>query len=141
MRSEGEEGLAVGLLMKRDAAVRIDDRWIAVWLLVKSLDLRGDVEVALRTQEESVSRSTSPANRPHELMQARLRASRAKPEVLRAAFGVESCEHRNRLDQRGFASAILTNEKRDLGVEFELVERLDGWNRERVHLEIANAVA
>ncbi len=39
MCSEGEKGLAVGLLVKRDAAVLGDERVTAEGLLVKPLDL------------------------------------------------------------------------------------------------------
>src|SRR5438552_2095235 len=133
MRREGDEGLAVGLLVKRDAAVAVDD--------AKSLDLGGNVEVALRAQEEAVARSTVAAHRPHELVQARLGVSRAEVEVLRAALGVESGEDCDRFDQRRFARAILADEERDLGIELELVESLDGRDRERIDLKIANAVA
>src|SRR5687767_1157120 len=108
MRGEGEKGLAVGLLVERDAAVAVDDT-IAAWLRVESLDLGADIEVALGAQEEAIAGPTMAANRPHELVQARLGASRAEPEVLRAALCVESREDRDRFDQRGLARAVLAD--------------------------------
>src|SRR5580704_4020454 len=114
MRSQGEEGLAVGLLVKRDATVLVDDGRIKGRLSVKSLDLGGDVEIALRAQEEAVARAAMAANRPHELVQARLGASRAEAEVLRTALCVESGEDRDRFNQCGLAGPIFADEERDL---------------------------
>src|SRR4051812_36765942 len=140
MRREREEGLAVRLLVERDPAEAIDDPGAAAFC-IETLDLGRDVEVALGAQEEAVLRTAVTADRPHALVQARLGASRAKLKVLRATLCVEAGEDRDRFDQGGLARAVLADEKRDLGIERELVESSDRRNRERIGAEVTDAVA
>lgn len=128
------------LLVQRDATIAIDDAGTRP-IFVESLDLGGDVEVALRAQEEAVARSANPAHRPHEFVQARLRTPRTEPEVLRAALRVEAREDRDRFDQRGLSRPVLADEERDLRIERELVEGPDRRNRERIRARVRDALA
>ena len=90
--------------------------------LVQALDLGGDVEIALSAQEEAVRRPQPSAHRANELVQRRVRRARGEVEVARATLGVEAPGHRQRLDERRFARAVLTDEEGDLGMQLEPVE-------------------
>src|SRR5207237_6652666 len=58
-----------------------------------------------------------------------------------AAFGVEARGHRNGLDQRRLAAAVLAREERHARVELQLIELSDRRDGERVHIEALDLVS
>src|SRR4051794_35933782 len=90
VQQQREEGFAVRLLVKRDAAVASGD--------AEAVDLRGHVEERLGAKEIAVGRI---ARRSNQVKEQRLfgfvvTAHRLEAEVLRAAFLVESGGNRKR---------------------------------------------
>lgn len=65
LHDEREEAFAMRLFVEADAAVRVDDsRAGVVGFCIKSLNLAGDVEVALRSQEILVPRARPASHQP-----------------------------------------------------------------------------
>lgn len=104
-------------------------------LLVQVFNLSGDVEKTFRAEEKSIPRTWQTAAHAEKTMQIRVRLARAETEVFRTALGVETTGHSDGFQQGGFSRSVLTDQKRDLRVKLQGVERAHRRQRERVVVE------
>ena len=133
MLQERDERFAVGLLVQRSAAI-----WCET--TIEALEIRRDIEEALRPQEIPGPWLPSAAHEPQVLVQHGVRRTRGQGHVPAAALGVETGGDRDRLHQRRLAAAVLAREEGHLRVELQLVEVADRWDRERIGLEVLDSV-
>ncbi len=134
VHDERDEGLAVGLLVQRPAAVRGDG-------IGDLLDVRRDREEALRPQEVAGPGTGRAAYQAEVPVQRGVRGTGRDGHVLTAALSVETGGDSDRLGQRRLAAAVLAGQQRHRGVEWKLVQLAHRRDRERVVVEVVDLVS
>ncbi len=76
------------LLVQGPPSVAIDDRRSAR-ALIKTLNLRGDIEEAFRAQEEPIPGAFDSFGNPKIFIENRVRAARIKPKILTPPFRIK----------------------------------------------------
>jgi hypothetical protein len=69
-----------------------------------------------------------------------MRVARREVEIPASPFGIESVGHGNGFEQSRLAGAVLADEIRDLGMQFQSVQCADGGDAERIGVPIGHAV-
>ncbi len=121
---KGEKSFAVGLRVERFAAVGMKDAGIGA---VEAVDLGGEGVETLGAQKITVGAKAGVAFEDQAFLQILgVGGVGGEPEILAAALGVETPFDGDRLDEGGFARAVLADEKRDFGVQRQPVEVANG---------------
>jgi len=114
-----EKGLAVRLLMQRDPAVR-GAHTTTAGATVQTLDPGADVEQALGTKKETVTRAARILDQAQVTVELALGAASSEGEVLRVALGVEAGGDGDRLDEGRLTGSVVADQEGALGVELQL---------------------
>lgn len=86
------------------------------------LDLCCDIKEALRPQKKAILRSPISPRKTNEPVQRRVRSAGGKVEVACPAFRIEPPGNSDGFEERGLAAAILPDEERNRGMQWQNVE-------------------
>ena len=115
VEDEGKEGFAVGLLVERPVAVGWTDVTGFGGFGIELFNFGGDVEEAFSAEEESVARFRVSFGDFEKTVEIGMRRASLKREIPRAALGVKTASDGKCFKERGFAGAVLADEKGDPG--------------------------
>ena len=104
------------------------------------VDIAGDVEMALRAQEEAVAHAPRAARGLQKFVQIGVCLRGLDAEIAVATLRVEPHQDGKRLDQGGFARAVLTHEEGDRLVETQRAKIPDRGDVERLGVKRGHRV-
>jgi hypothetical protein len=141
VHEQRHKGLPMRLLVKRTWPIGWSDQWCAGIFFIELLDLGGDVEETLSSQEVAVTGSPDTARQAQILVQWRVGTAGPEVQVPATAFSIESPCDCDRLEEGGLSAAVFPYEEGDAGTEAQIFKATDHVKEARMRPSSSPAIS